>query len=152
MTKKAMMITLALLPMVGFANCTQSSIELSNAYATTVPQDDETLNAYITVRNRDTVPHTISEISSATNAPRSVMLQAYAANSRDDDILLGNQEEIVIPANNGVYVLRPGHTHIVLGGYKDRPNPGDTIDLTFTFADGCMETILGIPVQDAGEE
>ena len=152
MIKKALIVALALLPLAGFAKCTEFPVDLYDAYATTVAQDDEALYAYISIRNRDNVPHTISEVSSMTNAPRSVLFQAYASNADDDNIMLGEAEEIVVPPRDGIYMFRPNHTRIVLSGYKDRPNPGETIDLTLTFADGCSETMTGIPVQDpAGE-
>lgn len=146
MIKHLLLAALAL-PLAVFADsCTRIPVEIHDAYAFTT-QDDEALGAYATLTNRDRTSHTVTGVSSSIQGPRTVLFQAYAHNSENDNILSGNMEEIVIPPH-GAYMFRPGKTHITLSGYKIRPNPGDTIDLTFTFADGCSATINDVMVKD----
>lgn len=146
MIKKGFLIIL-MLPLTSFAQCTNNPVEFHDAYATTSTNEDETLNVFVTIKNRDIAPQTLTAVSSSVNAPRKIVLQSYARNSDDDAITTGIVDQITIQPGK-TYSLRPEDTHIVISGYKLRPNPDDLIDLTFTMANGCSQTITNVPVQD----
>lgn len=142
---KRIILILLLYPIAGLTyTCGNLQMEFYDLYAVTSNQDDQALSVYAMVRNRDPVnAHTITEVSSP--GARKTVIQSFAKNSEDDDSPTATVGEITIPAG-GVYLFRPGHTHIVLSGYKNRPGTWDEIDVTFTFADNCSQTITGVPV------
>jgi copper(I)-binding protein len=137
-------------PVVALADqCMSMPIEFSDGYAVTTSSNDEQLNAFITVRSHDPVnSHTITDVS--TPSARIAQFQAYARDSNDTNPT-GIADEIVIPPE-GLFIFRPRNISIMIDGYKDRPNPGDMISLTFTFGDDCTQTVNNIPVKSPDEE
>ncbi|MFI4956599.1 MAG: copper chaperone PCu(A)C [Gammaproteobacteria bacterium] len=144
MIKQIMLATL-LFPLMSFADvCASVPVEFSDAYALTTSVNDEQLEVFITVKNLDPLhEHTLSSVSSP--GARLAVFQAYARHS-DDTNTTGVSDQVVIPPK-GLFIFRPRNLHIVLNGYKDRPNPDDMISLTFTFADDCTQTVNNIPVK-----
>ena len=138
-----------LFPVVSFADgCISLPIDFSDAYALTTSADDEQLNVFITVKSHDPInSHTISDVYSP--GARQSLFQAYARDSNDTN-QSGVSDEIVIPPE-GIFIFRPRNLSIMLTGYKERPNPDDTISLSFTFADGCIQTVNNIPVRDPAD-
>jgi copper(I)-binding protein len=142
-------LTVLLFPLVSFAGtCGNMPIQVYDIYAVTSERDDQLLDVYATIRNKDPLyTHTLTGVSSP--GPRSAVIQSYAANSIDNDSRTATVGEINIPAK-GVYMFRPGHTHIVLSGYKYRPDPDDIIEITFEFANECRQSISSVPVNAEG--
>ncbi len=141
-----LLVATALLPCAAWAiDCTNMRVDLYDAYAVPSKDDPEDLHAFITLKNRDEVPHTLTDVASP--GAKVAIMQPYEASTGDNPITLAPLDQVVINPQQ-VYGFEPNSTYLILKGYRYRPSAGDTIDLIFTFADTCSETIHDVIVKD----
>jgi copper(I)-binding protein len=138
-----------LLPISLFAaDCNDMDIQFKHGYARPVEGDPMSLVAYITIINRDYHSHTLTRVSTSDPTADNINMFGPGGDVKGTTATLQPLGEIYLHANGGRYTFRPGKSHIFLGRFRDRPDPGDEISLTFTFADDCQLSANNIPVRE----
>ncbi len=155
--KLLLLALLAILIIACGGNPSNSSIEVSEAWARVVPmQIDTTLGAadattstqmshaasgglgavYMTIRNNGDVADQLIKVSSKLVH----VAELHSTEEKDGMMSMHPVEAVEIPAN-GEQTLQPGGFHIMLIGVMGEVKTGETIQLMLTFAQAGEVTI-----------
>ncbi|MFI4956598.1 MAG: copper chaperone PCu(A)C [Gammaproteobacteria bacterium] len=134
-----------------------NKVVFSDIYARLVNRGPNMLAVYGKVKNNDDEPHVLTDVS-APNAKLS-NFQEYRQDGGAGPITAHPLSNITLDKEGGFYVWEMGGNHITLAGFDKKTageklqfgttfDPNQTIDLTFTFADGCKKTVYKVPIRD----
>ncbi|MEO8032061.1 MAG: copper chaperone PCu(A)C [Gemmatimonadota bacterium] len=119
------------------------NIEISHPYAFAPVIGDEG-SAYFTMKNAGATADTLTGVSAGKAT-------AMLHGSRESGGVVRMVMLDILPLKPGETVaLAVGQIHLMLTGLDPVPHPGDTLQLTLTFAHGGPAT-LGVPVYRYGE-
>lgn len=131
-----MMYLLALLALAGAADAPGASraVVISDAHTRPVAPGQTNGAAYFTLRNTDTVPHTVVSAS----APVATAVELHDVVPDGELMAMVRVASVEIPAGGQVR-FEPGHHHVMLIGIHD-VLPGE-FPLALTFEDGTRLTV-----------
>lgn len=110
-----------------------NSIKIMQAWISEAPPTVSVLAAYAHIQNMTQKSKTLV----AVNSPTFTKTELHLSKVVNDTATMEKQDSLIIPANSTVK-LSPGAYHLMLFNPKAQLKSGDTIELSFSFADGSL--------------
>lgn len=149
---------LMLFPAIAWAECAYlQHIVFENFYTRLVNRGPDMLTAYGSITNNNNDDYTLTGVS--TPGAKSSMFRDYRQVGGTGDITAHTVASITIPGQGGHYTWYLGGPHIALMGFTEKImnqklqfgtafDPNQSVDITFTFSDGCTHTLKKVPIRD----
>jgi copper(I)-binding protein len=138
------------------AYLTNNKVVFSDFYARLVNRGPKMLSLYGKVVNNDSVPHVLTAV--ATDNAKNSNFMVYRQDGGAGNITAHTVPSITLAQEGGYKVWAMGTDHIRLGNYNAKATgkllqfgtqyKPNTIDVTFTFSDGCTQTVSQILIRD----
>lgn len=156
--KNQILIVLALFTSQALADCGYlDEIEFNDLAARLVNRGPNMLVVYGNVVNNDSVDHELTAVSTPKAA--SSQFSEYRQVGGTGDITAHPLSSITLPRDGGTYYWVMGGNHITLAGFDNETaakklqfgtdfDPNQSVDITFTFSDGCSKTVDDVPIRD----